>query len=471
MDNLELDQLVYSYPEVSRENFQTLISAKKEFQEVSGQVKEPAPRKGELFRHQKFIQRFMRQYDSQFIIHQVGTGKGCAVISVAQHYKAVLESLENLRNDNTHAPYKRAYILVKGQTLIDEFKYQILCKCTDGDYITPQIVNSKTDRARKSNITRSIGRFYEIQTYGTFAKKLLEMSDQQLHNTFDNTIIIVDEVHNINPEQAGGIEKIHPKSGVIYYTKKKKNKKTGEIEEKIVENRLIYDQLWRLFHTAQPRKAIIMSATPMINEASEIGPRLNLILPEDRQIPNDLNYHYTTVDELEPYYRGHISYVRALDTGAITEYQGELIQATYYLDEIDEVVASEDEDEDEDSDEERDILNPTAKKRDLAQLQAIQKSSGKIGDGTPSQMVVYPTVMSKKQNSVYQIAQNDPEALRPDSENPGAFNDLERQTANFVFPDNSSGSAGFRKYVEKVGNRFRATPDLFQWISKPKLLE
>ena len=468
MENLELDQLVYSYPDSTQEQFQTLVSAREEFREVSGRIKEPAPRKGELFRHQKFIQRFMRQYDSQFIIHQVGTGKGCAVISVAQHYRAVLNSLESIRNDNSlHAPYKRAYVLVKGQTLIDEFKYQILCKCTDGDYITPQIVNSKTETARKSNITRSIGKFYEITTYGTLAKRILEMTDQQLHDTFDNTIIIVDEVHNINPERTGGDEKIHPISGVPYYTKKKKNKKTGDFEDKIIENRLIYDQLWRLFHTAKPRKAIIMSATPMINSADEIGPRINLLLPENNQIPDILNWHNVSLEDLEPYFRGLISYVRALDTGAITQYQGDVIDATYYLDEVEEIVESEDEDEDE----ELDILDPTAKKRDLEQLKALQRSTDKEGEGTPSQLVVYATQMSEKQNKVYELAQTNPEKLRPDSKNPGAFNDLERQTANFVFPDNSSGSSGFRKYVAKSGNRYQATQELYDWISDPEKLQ
>ena len=59
MENLELDELVYTYPEYHEKGFQTLISAKEEFREVSGLTYEAPPRRGELFRHQKFIKRLM----------------------------------------------------------------------------------------------------------------------------------------------------------------------------------------------------------------------------------------------------------------------------------------------------------------------------------------------------------------------------------------------------------------------------
>ena len=60
-------------------------------------------------------------------------------------------------------------------------------------------------------------------------------------------------------------------------------------------------------------------------------------------------------------------------------------------------------------------------------------------------MVVYASEMEEKQAKVYKIAVEDPLKLRPDSENPEAFDDLKRQVANFVFPDNSTGSDGYKK--------------------------
>jgi len=74
METLELEDLVYTYPEYDVKHFQTLISAKEEFKEVAATVKEPTPKRGELFRHQKFIKRLMIQYDEQLIMWSTGLG-------------------------------------------------------------------------------------------------------------------------------------------------------------------------------------------------------------------------------------------------------------------------------------------------------------------------------------------------------------------------------------------------------------
>ena len=450
MENLELDELVYTYPLYDEKGVQTLISAKEEFREVSGLTSEAPPKRGELFRHQKFIKRLMLQYDNQMLIHETGTGKGCSVLSVTEHYKRLAGALEDLRKtlsspiNNLKPPYKRAYILVKGQTLIDEMKFQLLCKCTDGDYITEQILNSKTETARKGNVTRSLSKFYTFDTYGVFAKKLFKMTDEQLKIEFNNCIFIVDEIHNIT-DKTGGFKRVEPTTGNEYYVKIKKDKQTGIDKEKIDTSRLIYDQLWRLFHTVSPRKVMLMSATPMINDPSEIGPRLNLILPKDNQIPK-LNYRTATLETLEPYFRGLISYVRALDTGAIPVYQGEVIKASYEM--------------------------ITDEEGDVQRLKRIKSgnSDTKSGQRIQAQMVVYQSKMSKKQSDVYYLATQDPMALKPDSDKPEAFSDLERQTANFVFPDNTTGSAGYHKYVKESGNNFIATPELLNWIYDPNKL-
>jgi hypothetical protein len=434
MDNIELDDLVYTYPVYNENSVQTLISSKEEFRQVSAAISEPQPKRGQLYRHQKFIKRLMLQYDNQLISAAPGSGKGCAVISVTEHYKAIAGALEEIRKNVSDPltiktllpPYKRAYVLVKGQNLIDEFKHQILCKCTDGDYITDQILNSKTETARKSNVTRSISRFYTITTYGTFAKTLFELTDEQLRIEFDNSIFIVDEVHNINDDKTGGILKQNA-YGNSYYIKNKKDKKTGKYKEKIIESRLIYDQLWRLFHIVKPRKVMLLSATPMINDAAELGPRMNLILPENHQIPDNINWLTVTLDTLEPYFRGLISYVRALDTGAIPVYQGKVIQAEY-------------------------SLNPN------------DPESEKV----PAQFVVYGTEMADKQLKVYQQSVDDPLSLRPDSDRPEAFDDLKRQASNFVFPDNSTGSVGFENYVIEEKNDYKPTSEFTQWLSSPE---
>jgi Type III restriction enzyme, res subunit len=475
METVELEDLVYTYPEYDVNNFQTLISAKEEFKEVAAATKETTPKRGDLFKHQKFIKRLMIQYDNQLITHSTGSGKTCSVIAVSEHYKAILDSLEEIRTrapspDIPNPPFKRAYILVKGENLANEFKFQIMCKCTPGTYITEQIVNSKTETARKGNVTRSLARFYTVKTYGVFTKKLLKMTDEQLHNEFDNCIFIVDEVHNIN-ENLSGVARQNKISGATYYVKMKKNKKTGMIVEKIIESRLIYDQLWRLFHTVTPRKTMLLSATPMINSPSEIAPRLNLILPADRQIPRDINWKTVGIDTLEPYFRGLISYVRALDTGAIPVYQGKVLDAKLPMEiETEEIIEEEeiDEEEIEEEEEEEGDLMEAIEKRKKEKIEALAQVEKK--ETVKAQTVIYGTKMLDKQLEVYQRTVSDPGAFRPKSEKPEAFDDLERQAANFVFPDGSIGSEGYNKYVIEDRNTFKATPELKEWISDPETL-
>src|SRR5579883_1392164 len=309
-NNLQLEDLVYTYPAYNDPLVQTKISAKEEFKEISGLPSEAVPKREQLYRHQKVFNRLMRQYDNQLVIYSPGVGKSIAVISVVEYYKAIADALEELRqvsasspNSNIpNPPFKRAYVLVRGQTLIDEFKFQIICKATNGEYITEQILNSKNERQRKSNVSRSISRFYSIMTYGTFAKYLLSLTDQQLREEMSHCIFIVDEVHNISADLSGGFLREDPLSGNKYYAHVSKGK------ERILESRLIYDQLWRLFHLVFPRKVMLLSATPMINAAWELGPRLNLILPSSNQIPADIDWNTVTIETLEPYFRGMISY-------------------------------------------------------------------------------------------------------------------------------------------------------------------
>ena len=419
MENVELEDLVYTYPEYNDEAIQREISEKEEFREIRATVSERVPKPGELYSHQKFLKRLMLQYDVQLVMWGAGLGKTCGYVAVTEHYKAIAAALEEIRRESEidqglFPPYKRVYILVKGQNLIDETKHQILCKCTDGDYITEQIINSKTETARKMNVTRSISKYYTITTYGDFANTVFNMTDEQLHIEFDNSIFIVDEVHNINDDKSGGFIRRNDIGNPYYaYMKKKK--------EKIMKSRLIYDQLWRLFHLVRPRKVMLLSATPMINDASEIGPKMNLILPADNQIGN-INWDTVKINELEPYFRGLISYVRALDTGAIPVYQGKPINAEY---------------------------------------------RSNTGELVKAEIVVYATEMAEKQAAVYEIAVKDPRALRPDSDRPEAFDDLKKQVSNFVFPDDSVGSVGFAKYITQEKSGYKATEELKRWLASP----
>lgn len=421
--SIQLEDMVFSYPDSKTRGIQTLISAKEEFRQVGSDITESVPKRGQLFKHQTFLLRYMRQYDDQLIIWRTGTGKSCGVISVTEYYKNLIGSLEIMRKD-AKSPYDHAYVLVKGKGLVQEFKNQLVCKCTDGDYITPQILESKTESARKGNITRSVGRYYSIMTYGSLASELVKLTDDQMKQRFSNCIFIVDEVHNLKYEKPDAPLSVDPTTGNKIAVSRTTNVETGVVKERIMDSRLTYDQLWRVFHKVTPRKVMLLSATPMINDSSEIGPILNLLLSEEYQLPYNLDYKRITLEQFEPYIRGLISYVRELDTGAISRYQGKAMKAEYMID----------------------------------------------GKKVKSQLIVYASGMIGKQEETYKLSVSDPKALRPESDKPGAFSDLQRQASNFVFPDGSTGGNGFKKYVKKSKNKYMATHELLPWIENPDYL-
>ena len=78
-------------------------------------------------------------------------------------------------------------------------------------------------------------------------------------------------------------------------------------------------------------KIILGTATPMINDVNEIAPLMNLLLPADQQMPTNWNYENVSLDQLEPFFRGKVSYVRGLDTGAQVIYEGSKMNKSYTI--------------------------------------------------------------------------------------------------------------------------------------------
>jgi superfamily II DNA or RNA helicase len=416
---LQLDDLVYDYPRAYVPDFQALISQKKEFKDVGATATEDVPKRGKLFKHQKFLLRLMRQYDDVLVMWRTGTGKTCGVFGVTEYFKNLINS-----------PIKRVYYLVKGPNLKSEATKELVCKCTDGDYETKALQDAKSEQGQRSAVTRAVGKFYSIMTYGSLAKKVKDMSDDKIIAEYSGSIFVVDEAQNLRIDETAGTsldEDVVPSGpggdggeGGPGGKGKGKGKKIRKKKDK----NIIYDQLHRLFHLAKRSKRILLSATPMINKADEIVPLMNLLLPNDEQIPSGYNVSDKTVEEVEPYFRGKISYVRELDTGIVVNYVGEPI--------------------DKDID---------------------------IGDRlVESQLVVDEIVMSKFQTDGYrrvsQVKPKDITTKRTSTAKQRGFIEKsydQRQASNFVFPDKSTGSAGFNKYIVKDGSNYRAnTVDSFR---------
>ena len=304
MPRVELADLLGVYPAIETLNFQTVIARKKEFFELEAlptEQKPVAPEK--YFRNQKFIHRYLRWYNDILLLDDTGTGKTRSVAGLTEYY----------HNHKSHI--KGAFIIVSGDTQMQEFKRQLSSGCSD--VYSQENMKGKTERAQRGALNREIAKWYHIMTYKGFVKFVNKHfplgSNKELKEYFSGYIFFIDEIQNI---------KIDVKT----------------IEKK-VERGDIYSTIWRVFKLAESCKRILASATPMMNDVSEIVSVLNLILPLHLQIAdsfsvklpqmtgvtegvvfNHLDPETATLEELRPFLQGRISYIRASDSGAIPFY-------------------------------------------------------------------------------------------------------------------------------------------------------
>src|SRR5665648_387251 len=390
-----------SYPEIdlgvpmSESVFNTLISRKEEFRELTPQISEPPPARGEAFPHQKFSVRYMTWFDRDLFIHDPGTGKSCIITHSAELFKN-----DYLKNPNDATKIRRAYILVQGPTLEDNIRDQIVCRCTDRVYETTHVMQSIDEKEMRARLKREVAQWYEILTYGDFAKKIREFRrEQDLEDFMSNIATYVDEAHNV-PKEAGKRSTRASPTAIDQYT-----------------DEILYETIHRAFHKGKRNKVFLFTATPMINSPIDIIALINLILPlnfqmEHVSVENEVEFANRPLEFFEPYFRGRVSYIRALETGALEMAMGDPVTEV-----------------------------------DLNTGQPIQYDTR-----------VQPCYMSRHQYATYLSARET---------EPAGFYDHQRQASNFVFPDGSFGGGenpvlkGFDKYVEFVQGRyqFRQTQD------------
>lgn len=298
---MDLEDLVYSYPSLDEPNFQTLISSKFEFRQLATSRYESIPARGQPFRHQELILRYMLQYDRLLLIHDAGTGKTCSSAFPAENL--LRRNLTSATVDfvaNYVIPRKtsirKVYVLTRGPALISEFRFQLVCKCTGGIYESESLARATTGASRESRITAEIGKYYSIGTYGRLAKRIVRKgyTDEQLAERYADCFFIVDEPQYLKDPSLG-------------------------------EERGSYEQLHRLFHLAKRSKVMATTATPMVNSVNEFPYLANLILPLDKQLSVTADYGNATLEELGPQLQGYVSYVRALDTGLNVVFEGQPI--------------------------------------------------------------------------------------------------------------------------------------------------
>jgi len=214
-------------------------------QNLDQSMLDACPNSKQIF-NKAYFQYFVGQYISKrtpynnlLLFYTVGTGKTCAAVSIA-------ESILIGHNNFEEPPI----IIILPRTLMQNFKDTIYDLHKQNVNQCSENIYKFIDISSTTQLNQLIAKRYNIMTYSGFVN-YCEI------NTIENKTIIIDEAHNLrNPDEIDD---------------EKDNKQLKKIYE-TVENAITNGKNNRL---------ILMSGTPMFNEASEIKDLLNLFLMND----------------------------------------------------------------------------------------------------------------------------------------------------------------------------------------------
>jgi superfamily II DNA or RNA helicase len=321
MDKIrELMNKDYHYPDPNDSDFQSKIYQKREF------YYHKTPSRGLLtdykdikeyrdnfcsgsfsfHKHQTFLANFLNPntpYQGMLVFHGVGTGKTAGGIVMAEAFKPII------KKHNT-----KIYILVPGPLFKENWKRELLNATgetylkeitSQGTYLNPE----ELENAKRQALNMAL-QYYRIMSYKTFYRKVLgekirekeelgekvktsfrktdtgeierEVAIDKIEN-LDNTLLIVDEAHNITGNEYG-------------------------------------DAVKKIISSSKNLKVVLMTATPMKDSADDIVSLLNFIRPINSQVERDKIFTSKGFDmQLKP---GGKDYLLKMANGYVSYWRG-----------------------------------------------------------------------------------------------------------------------------------------------------
>lgn len=304
-DDENFNKKIYQKTEFNRhfQNNETVDYKKADFDDLSKAKCSQTTFK--LTPNQKFIKNFMSPltpYNGLLLFHSVGVGKTCTAISIAEQY---------------HQLHQKPVLVILSGTLIDNFKKQLF-DITKYDVITnesnlctgttyPDLILDKTlikTDVLEKNINKIISQRYKFigykklvsiyqQTRDKVAKQEKDVSKHEklfqdkIKEYFSDRLIIIDEAHHLRNSS------------------EKSTKQTAQI-------------FYSLLKYTENVKLVLLTATPMFNNANEIVWLLNLLLTNDKRPNIKMSDVFDKMGALAPHgkkklieaARGYVSYMR-----------------------------------------------------------------------------------------------------------------------------------------------------------------
>lgn len=300
-----------NYPQINDPNYQQKIHLKEEFNvntvhNIDYTIEDKCSSKSfNLSNYQRFIRIFMSPdtpYNGVLLFHGTGVGKTCSAVQIAEQFKdfyphkisvILSQSIEDGWKRTIFSPDKLNNQCLKNtyhQLLHRENKDSLIRKSQNRQ--VNKIIKNKYEfygYQKFSNIINNIKKNYVKGEHGV---KKRDLEIKAIRDNFSNSLLIIDEVHNIRLEDAGGNKEI----------------------------RNIISNINDVITHSHNLKLVLLSATPMFNRSSEIIFLLNLLLKNDNKNPIKRNLFddegNLTVEGgkiLIQKSQGYISYVRGED--------------------------------------------------------------------------------------------------------------------------------------------------------------
>ena len=302
-----------SYPSIYENDFNKKIFLKREFNinkikeaDYSLDLDEQTNKlcKFNLSNNQKFLKTYISSntpYNGLLLFHGTGVGKTCSSISIAENFKEVLLETDKKINILLNPSIKDNFI--KNIFNIEKVKQGLTeDQCTKDAYLKESnLSSSKNYKLIQAKIMKIINNRYNFYGYGTFSNLIEKIEndissryedediianlfERKIKDMFSNSVMIIDEVHNI--------------------------KETSD-------SKILPKLLKRVLVIVENMKLMLLSATPMFDKPTEIVDILNLLLSNDNrtlikhsQVFNNGNLTEDGKVILVNKSRGYISYLR-----------------------------------------------------------------------------------------------------------------------------------------------------------------
>ena len=278
----------YLYPNLNDPLFNQKIAEKKEFNDtkydgtIYDNINEEAEKlcnaEFELSPHQQFVKNFLSfqtPYNSLLLYHGLGSGKTCSAIGVAEEMRDYLNQIgKNQRIIVVASPNVQENFrlqLFDERKLVEDDDLWNIKSCTGNKLlreINPLNLRGLTRQKVISQINQLINNSYLFLGYTAFANMIEKNSEvgtsslikdkaesikNKLRKTFDNRLIIIDEVHNIRITDTNS-------------------------KEKRVSNELL-----KLVKNVDNLRLLLLSATPLYNNYKEVIWLINIMNLNDKR--------------------------------------------------------------------------------------------------------------------------------------------------------------------------------------------